>query len=73
VVDVDGNDIDSLLAAYDSARANDEKPTVIIAQTIKGKGVSFMEDTHAWHGKPPDDNELEQALLELGVGAAQDN
>jgi transketolase len=62
-----------LLAAYDSARANDEKPTVIIAQTIKGKGVSFMEDTHAWHGKAPDDNELEQALLELGVGAAQDN
>ena len=73
VIDVDGNDVDSLLAAYENARENDKQPTAIIAQTIKGKGGSFMEDTHAWHGKAPNDDELAQALIELGVGVPQDN
>jgi transketolase len=52
---------------FHKARAARGKPRVIIARTVMGKGVSFMEDDHAWHGKPPNAQEAELALQELGV------
>ncbi len=66
-VEIDGHDLDAVLAAFEAARA-DERPSALIAHTVKGKGVSFMEDTHAWHGKAPSDQELERALAELSAG-----
>lgn len=65
---VDGHDIEALLAAYAEARQTHGKPTVIIARTVKGKGVSFMEDVQGWHGVPPKPDELERALAELAGG-----
>ena len=68
VCDVDGHDVTSLHDALDlSAPPAPGRPTVIIARTIKGKGVSFMEDSLAWHYKSPSDAELADALHELGV------
>ncbi len=61
-----GHDMDSVLTALEQAAA-DERPSALIGHTVKGKGVSFMEGTHAWHGKAPSDEELERALAELGV------
>ena len=54
-----------LLVAGAAPGAPPRRPNVIIANTVKGKGVSFMEDTHAWHGKAPTKEELERALAEL--------
>jgi len=65
VICVDGHDNDALLEAYDQAEQL-EGPVVLIATTIKGKGVSFMEGDAGWHGKAPNDSELEQAIKELG-------
>lgn len=62
---VDGHSVESLLEAFAAAEAETSRPTVIVANTVKGKGVSFMEDTHAWHGKAPSVEELERALAEL--------
>lgn len=71
VVQIDGHDLRRVLQALEEARNEKARPTVIIADTVKGKGVSFMEDTYAWHGKAPNAEELERALAELGVvGAA---
>jgi transketolase len=64
-VTVDGHSVEALLEAFAAAEADTERPTVLIAHTVKGKGVSFMEDTHAWHGKAPTAEELERALAEL--------
>jgi len=66
VVEIDGHDIRQILEALEKAKNIDEKPTVIIAHTIKGKGVSFMENDADWHGKAPDKEQLEIALKELG-------
>lgn len=65
VQQIDGHSIEAILEAFEAARAETEKPSVIIAHTVKGKGVSFMEDTHAWHGKAPTTEELERAIAEL--------
>ncbi len=65
VLQVDGHSTQALLAAFAECDGQTERPSVIIAHTIKGKGVSFMEDTHAWHGKAPSSEELERALAEL--------
>ncbi len=65
VLEIDGHDLRAVLQAYDEAREINDRPTMIIAHTVKGKGVSFMEDTHAWHGKAPSREELERALAEL--------
>ncbi len=62
----DGNDMEKLQRAFCKARTVTGKPTVIIAETIKGKGVSFMEDKASWHGKAPNDAEYETAMEELG-------
>ena len=65
---VDGHDVSAILAALDRARANRGTPYAIVADTRKGKGVSFMEDLDGWHGKPVHQGEmLEQALAEIGT------
>jgi transketolase len=55
-----------MVDAYEAARAISGQPQVIIAQTQKGKGVSFMEGSGGWHGKAPNDEQLAQALKEIG-------
>ena len=62
----DGHDFEQLLAAFEQARACSDLPSVIVARTIKGKGVSDFEDKVEWHGKAPGDTELTIALRELG-------
>ena len=65
VLETDGNNISSFVAAIQNTRAVFEKPTAIIATTIPGMGVSFMEKDFLWHGKPPNAEEAKKALLEL--------
>lgn len=65
VIDIDGHNMESLVYAVSEAEATYEKPTVIIAHTIPGKGVSFMERDYRWHGKPPNKEEAKIALDEL--------
>lgn len=62
---VDGNNIEALIDSFESAKLKKGKPTVIIAKTIKGKGVSFMEDKVEWHGKAPNEEEYKKAIKEL--------
>ncbi|MEG1584864.1 MAG: transketolase [Anaerovorax sp.] len=66
VINIDGHDFEQIFKAFDEARACKGKPTVIIAKTHKGRGISFMEDNPSWHGKAPSKEELEQAIAELG-------
>jgi len=62
---IDGHDFTQLLSAFDSARSTTDKPTMIVARTIKGKGVSFLENAPGWHGKALNAEQAEQALEEL--------
>jgi transketolase len=64
-IDIDGHDFDQILSAYQKAERIKTKPTVIVARTVKGKGVSFMENNVAFHGKAPTREEAERALKEL--------
>lgn len=66
VINVDGHNIEELIRAFDSAKKVKGKPTAIIANTIKGKGVSFMENVAGWHGKAPNYEEYALAMKELG-------
>lgn len=66
VIEIDGHDFDQIFAALDMAKETVGKPTMIVAKTIKGKGISFMENEAGWHGTAPSDNDLERALVELG-------
>jgi len=66
VISIDGHNIGQLIDALAQAREFKGKPTAIIAKTIKGKGVSFMEDVAGWHGKAPNDEEAKVAVKELG-------
>lgn len=66
VINVDGHNIEELIRAFDSAKKIKGKPTAIIANTIKGKGVSFMENVAGWHGKAPNYEEYALAMKELG-------
>ncbi len=66
VINVNGHDIKKLLNAFKKAKRNKGAPTVIIAKTLKGKGVSFMEGVVGFHGKAPDKVQFEQAMKELG-------
>lgn len=64
---VDGHDIDALIALFETLpSAQTGKPQAVIAKTVKGKGVSFMENQAGWHGKAPNDEEAKRALAELG-------
>ncbi len=65
VIEVDGHNIQHVIDACEEARAVYEKPTIIIAHTIPGKGVSFMENDYTWHGKPPTKEQGQIALAEL--------
>lgn len=65
VIRVDGHDFDALLNAFDEAAATKGKPTVILMKTVKGKGVSYMENQCGWHGKAPNDEQFAQAKAEL--------
>ncbi len=65
---IDGNDMEQVAEAFSVARNNKGCPTVIIAKTVKGKGISFMEDQVSWHGKAPNDEEFAQAMRELTEG-----
>ncbi len=65
VIEIDGHDMRQILSAYDSAEKMKSKPTMIIAHTIKGKGVSFMEGVISFHGKAPTPEEAQKALKEL--------
>ena len=64
-IEINGHDITHVMDAYDQAETVREQPTVIIARTVKGKGVSFMEGQPAWHGVAPNKEQLAQALEEL--------
>ena len=64
VIEIDGHNIEEIYSAVEKAKESD-KPFAIIAKTIKGKGVSFMENQAGWHGKAPNDEQLELALKEL--------
>ncbi|MDR3599920.1 MAG: transketolase [Desulfosporosinus sp.] len=65
VIEVDGHDVAALLAAFAEAKQVKGKPSIIIAKTVKGKGVSFMENVAGWHGNAPSVEQGEQALKEL--------
>jgi transketolase len=65
VISIDGHDINQITSAYNKAEKTKEKPTIIIAKTVKGKGVSFMEHTSDWHGKTPNKDESEKAMKEI--------
>jgi len=67
-IEIDGHDFAQILAACDAAQAHKGQPTIIIARTQKGHGVSFMAGDYQWHAKVPTADELEQACRELGVG-----
>lgn len=66
VIQIDGHDFPQILDAFKQARECKGRPTMIIAKTVKGKGVSFMEDNAGWHGKAPNEDETRQAVAELG-------
>ena len=65
IIKIDGHDIDEIMKAFEVAKNIKGKPTCIIAKTIKGKGVSFMENKVEWHGKAPNEEQYKQAMEEL--------
>lgn len=66
VINIDGHSLEQIEAAFAEARGTKGKPTVIVAKTVKGKGVSFMENNYGWHGKAPNEEEAKKAVAELG-------
>jgi len=62
---IDGNDLEAIEKAVECAKATKGKPTAIVCKTVKGKGVSYMENSVGWHGKAPNDEEYEKAMAEL--------
>jgi len=65
VISIDGHDFDQIEAAFNEAKTVKGKPTAIIARTVKGKGVSFMENQVGWHGSAPNDEQYEKAVAEI--------
>jgi transketolase len=63
---IDGHDVEAIDKAIEQAKQCKNKPFAIIAKTVKGKGVSFMENQNGWHGKAPDEEQAKQAIVELG-------
>ena len=66
VIECNGHDVDELYAAFEEAKTVKGQPTIVLAHTVKGKGVSFMEGKNGWHGKAVDDESYEKAMIELG-------
>ena len=71
VAEIDGHDFDQMEAAFAQAKATKGVPFAIVMKTVKGKGVSFMEDQVGWHGKAPNDQEYETAMAELRARLAE--
>ncbi len=71
VIELDGHDIEALLKGFDEAHRVKGRPTILIAKTVKGKGVSFMENAVGWHGNAPNAEQAEQALKALREEVAQ--
>ena len=71
VIPIDGHDFNQIEAAFNEARTVKGQPTAIVMTTIKGKGVSYMENNAGWHGKAPNDAEYEQAMAELNAQLAE--
>ena len=67
IIKIDGHNIEKIIKAFEVARNIKQKPTCIIAKTIKGKGVSYMENKVEWHGKAPNEEEYNQAMQELKI------
>ena len=65
VINIDGNDIEQIIEAFEKAKSTKGKPTCIIAKTIKGKGIPFMENKAEWHGKAPSEEEYNEAMYIL--------
>jgi transketolase len=65
VVEIDGHNMEEIVSALETVKAVKGKPTIIIAHTIKGKGVSFMENVPAWHGQAPSEEQAQRALFEI--------
>lgn len=72
VLEIDGNDIQAILGAVGTAKAVADRPTVILAHTVPGKGVPFMEHDYHWHGMPPTGEQAAQAMAVLGRLPAKD-
>ncbi|WP_461205928.1 transketolase [Clostridium sp. DL1XJH146] len=66
VVTIDGHDYDAIMEAIAEAKSVEDKPTAIVCKTVKGKGVSFMENQAGWHGSAPNKEQCEQAIKEIG-------
>ncbi|GAB6149432.1 MULTISPECIES: transketolase [Clostridium] len=66
VININGNDIEEVIKAIEEAKNTKGKPTMIVAKTVKGKGVSFMENVASWHGTAPSKEQCEQAIKEIG-------
>ena len=71
VLSVDAHDFEALERAFDEARATKGMPTAIVMKSVKGKGVSYMENQASWHGKAPNDDEYKIAMDELGAALAE--
>ncbi len=71
VIKVDGHDVEAIAAAFEAAKTVKGKPTVLLAKTVKGKGVSFMENDPGWHGKAPNAEQYEKARAELVAALAE--
>jgi len=71
VQSIDGHNVEAVAEAIDRAKAEKGRPSMIIANTVKGKGISYMEGRSAWHGKTPDDEQFEVAFAELYQRAAE--
>lgn len=67
VIEIDGHNMPEIIAAFEKAKTIKGKPTLVVAHTTKGKGVSFMENVAAWHGRAPNREQLADALVELGI------
>ncbi len=67
VIEIDGNNFSEIINAIDEAKKIEDKPIFILANTVPGKNVSFMENDYTWHGKPPTEEEAEKALAELEI------
>ena len=69
VIEIDGHNMRQILEALDRAELTHDRTTVIVARTVKGKGVSFMENNNKWHGNVPNEQQMEQVRMELTEGA----
>ena len=70
VISAEGNSVESLCSAFKKARECKGRPTAIVAETVMGKGVSFMENQAGWHGKAPNDEQTQQAIAEIEAAKA---